>query len=320
LTRHVGAAREVLDALHDMGIGLVLDDFGTGHSSLSYLELFPIDCVKIDRPFVNADGSDSELMRCVVHMASSLGLETIAEKVETEAAVQALKRMGCKYGQGYLLAEPVESEELLSRLSGRVAMPATPDAATLVQPALPEPVTPDAPTLVLREQPGTVAPDETIEPPRASKPAALEAPTATEPARPPPAPDCPTLVVPRPPEQASPDSPTLVHPVSWKPLAADAPTLLQPVSWKPVAPDSPTLVLPARPGAVAPDEATSKRPRPPDPVAFVSPDATTFVEREDEAGDGDATSMLVEPTPEAFADDAPTRTRARRERFKRSGA
>jgi diguanylate cyclase (GGDEF)-like protein len=320
LTRHVGAAREVLDALHDMGIGLVLDDFGTGHSSLSYLELFPIDCVKIDRPFVNADGSDSELMRCVVHMASSLGLEAVAEKVETAAAVQALGRMGCKYGQGYLLGEPVEAEELLARLGGRVAMPATADAATLAQAGLREPVTPDAPALVLREQPGTGAADETIEQPRAAEPAALEAPTVIAAARAAPAADSPTLVVPRPPEHASPDAPTLVHPVSWKPVDADAPTLLQPASWKPVAPDSPTLVLRERPSAVAPDDATSERPRPPDAVAFVSPDATTFVERGDEADGGDETSMLVEPTPEAFADDAPTRTRARRGRFRRSGA
>ncbi|MEO8467018.1 MAG: EAL domain-containing protein [Gammaproteobacteria bacterium] len=140
LTPHVGAAREVLDALHDMGIGLVLDHFGTGYSSLSYLELFPIDCVKIDRPFVNAaDGSDSAVMRSVLYMTASLGLEAIAEKVETEAAVQALKRMGCKYGQGYLLGEPLDAEQLFARLAVRVPMPAALDPPTPVLPRRPEP-------------------------------------------------------------------------------------------------------------------------------------------------------------------------------------
>jgi len=220
LTRHVGAAREVLGALHDMGIRLVLDDFGTGHSSLSYLELFPIDCIKIDRPFVNpADGSDSAVMRSVVQMASSLGLEAVAEKVETEAAVQALKRMGCKYGQGYLLGEPVESEHLLARLTGRALMPASPEAATLVQPGLTEAAAPDAPTLVLREQGAAAAPDEpTVERPRESDP--VDTPAESE------------------------------------PVTLDTPTLAQPALSEPAAPDAPTLVLRGRPGAAPADQPT----------------------------------------------------------------
>ena len=306
LTRHVGAAREVLGALHDMGIGLILDDFGTGHSSLSYLELFPIDCVKIDRPFVNADGSDSELMRSVVHMASSLGLETVAEKVETAAAVQALKRMGCKLGQGYLLGQPVESEHLLARLEGRAVMPAPSDAATLV-PA---------------EQPGTAASDEpALEWLEAPDLAALEdatadavAPAAASPA---PAPDSPTLVLPKPPHDASPDAPTLVHPWSWKPVAADSPTLVQPASWKPIAPDaaappshdSPTLVLP--------------KPRAPDVAAPPSPDSPTLVQlaaadtptiEHPVVGAGDETSDGNQPAAEA----SPKQTRRGR-LIRRSG-
>jgi diguanylate cyclase (GGDEF)-like protein len=216
LTPHVGAAREVLDALHDMGIRLVLDDFGTGRSSLSYLELFPIDCVKIDRPFVNpADGSDSDVMRSVVHMASSLGLEAVAEKVETETALQALKRMGCQYGQGYLLGEPVEWEHLLARLTGRAPMAASPDAPTLVQPAaLSEPVAADDPTIVARERPGTATADEpTIERPGVWDPAAADAPTLNE-AGPAAVADAETRAAPSSPEGAAPDAPTVERPVA----------------------------------------------------------------------------------------------------------
>lgn len=208
LTPDVGAARERLDALHDMGIGLVLDDFGTGYSSLSYLEVFPIDCVKIDRPFVNAaDGSDSAVMRSVVQMVSSLGLEAVAEKVETETAVQALKRMGCKYGQGYLLGEPLEAEELFARLAGRSAMPAAPDAPTLVLPPLPEPRA-DAPTLVLAglaDPPVPATPG--VAPPAISGSVAQHAPT----------------VVPvRRPDAATAEEPTIAQPGASDPGATDA--------------------------------------------------------------------------------------------------
>ena len=191
LTPHVGAAREVLDALHGMGIGLVLDDFGTGYSSLSYLELFPIDCVKIDRPFVNAaDGSDSAVMRSVLHMASSLGLEAVAEKVETETAVQALKRMGCRYGQGYLLGEPLEAEQLSARLAGHAPMPAAPDTPT---PGPPEPFAAEAAPRVFPGSPQRAAPDA----PRVALPAAPE-PTAQIPqpdTSDPAAADDPTLIL-----------------------------------------------------------------------------------------------------------------------------
>ena len=244
LTLHVGAAREVLDALHDMGVGLILDDFGTGYSSLSYLELFPIDCVKIDRPFVNAaDGSDSDVMRSVVHMASSLGLEAIAEKVETEAAVQALKRMGCKYGQGYLLGQPVESEVLLARVAGR-PMPASPDAPTLAQLVLPDPAAPEVPTLVQRERPGTAAADEpTIARPGASVLAAS---------------DDPTVALAASSESAAQDDPTLVQAEWLGTAAADEPTVERPGVSDPAGSDGPTLnmAVPGAAGASDGDEAT----------------------------------------------------------------
>ena len=119
LIGNVGAVRETLDRLHGLGLQLMLDDFGTGYSSLSNLQLFPFDFVKIDRPFVNLMASDqvnTGMTAAMVQMASSLNLTAIAEIIETEAAVQALREMGCDYGQGYYFSEPLETEPALQRL------------------------------------------------------------------------------------------------------------------------------------------------------------------------------------------------------------
>ncbi len=119
LISNVGPARELLDRLHGMGISLMLDDFGTGYSSLSYLQLFPFDYLKIDRSFVTrigAGGAGSELLRAIVQLASSLGLQTVAEGIETQAVAQVLKEAGCAYGQGFLYSRPTEAEAVLQRL------------------------------------------------------------------------------------------------------------------------------------------------------------------------------------------------------------
>jgi diguanylate cyclase (GGDEF)-like protein len=113
------AARAVLDALHKLGVEMMLDDFGTGYSSLSYLQLFPFDYVKIDRPFVDRPGAErtnSAVAAAIVQMAAGLGLKSIAEIVETQAAAQDLERMGCDYAQGYYYSEPVDAEEALQIL------------------------------------------------------------------------------------------------------------------------------------------------------------------------------------------------------------
>jgi len=147
LLSNVGAAREVLHRLHEMGIQLMLDDFGTGYSSVNYLQLFPFDYVKIDRPFVHrmgTDGPNSGVMSAMVQIAASLGLKAIAEIIETQAAAFALQKMGCEYGQGYLFSAPVEAEEALQRIRGR-DWPAPPpegeggredDSPTLVLPVI----------------------------------------------------------------------------------------------------------------------------------------------------------------------------------------
>jgi len=114
LMNNPGAARDVLDGLQSLGVEMMLDDFGTGYSSLSYLQLFPFHYVKIDRPFVDRAGSEranSAIAAAIVQMTSSLGLKSIAEIVETEAAAHDLQRMGCDYAQGFFYCEPVEAEE-----------------------------------------------------------------------------------------------------------------------------------------------------------------------------------------------------------------
>ena len=103
-----------LRELSDMGIRLALDDFGTGYSSLSRLTTFPIHRVKIDRSFisnltVSPDGAP--LVEAILAMAKSLGLEVIAEGVETEAQLQFLCERGCDEVQGYLLSPPIPADE-----------------------------------------------------------------------------------------------------------------------------------------------------------------------------------------------------------------
>lgn len=106
--------REALERLRADGIRIALDDFGTGYSSLTYLRRLPIDCLKIDRSFVNdlgeADGS--QLVRGILALAHSLGLRVVAEGVETHAQLQFLSDSGCEEVQGFLLAKPMPAPML----------------------------------------------------------------------------------------------------------------------------------------------------------------------------------------------------------------
>jgi EAL domain-containing protein (putative c-di-GMP-specific phosphodiesterase class I) len=108
-------AKRVLQPLADMGVRLSIDDFGTGYSSLAYLRQLPISELKIDRSFVSAmttSENDAVIVRSTVEMAKNLGLETVAEGVETPEEEAALQRLGCDFLQGYLLSRPLPADEL----------------------------------------------------------------------------------------------------------------------------------------------------------------------------------------------------------------
>ena len=101
-------AMRCLDELHDMGVRLVLDDFGKGYSSLSYLRRLPIDEIKIDRSFIIglADGEDDTLVKCMIDLAHNLGMTVVAEGVENEAVFNQLAELDCDAAQGYFIAKP----------------------------------------------------------------------------------------------------------------------------------------------------------------------------------------------------------------------
>ncbi|NVO08206.1 MAG: EAL domain-containing protein, partial [Rhodoferax sp.] len=105
---------EQLLALGDAGIKVSLDDFGTGYSSLAYLQKFDIDFIKIDQSFVRhliPDSTDLALCRAIIVMAHALGMQVIAEGVETAQQRDLLTEAGCDYGQGYLFARPIDAQE-----------------------------------------------------------------------------------------------------------------------------------------------------------------------------------------------------------------
>jgi EAL domain-containing protein (putative c-di-GMP-specific phosphodiesterase class I) len=101
-----------LDRVKSAGVTVSLDDFGTGHSSLSHMRDFPVDLIKIDRSYIEQIAKDEEiaaLVAGVIHLSCSLGLEVVAEGVETSQQFDLLRSMGCHFAQGYLLGLPVQS-------------------------------------------------------------------------------------------------------------------------------------------------------------------------------------------------------------------
>jgi len=117
------AAVEMLQHIKSLGIQLAIDDFGTGYSSLSYLHRFPLDTLKIDRSFISDMGNDGEGMeiaRTILPMANNLRLDVVAEGVETIQQVALLKKLHCKYGQGFYFSRPLSAEGTAELLAGEL--------------------------------------------------------------------------------------------------------------------------------------------------------------------------------------------------------
>ena len=110
----LGEVLRKLHTLHQMGIKLAIDDFGTGYSSLSYLKQFPIYRLKIDQSFVRGLPEDNEggaIARAIISMGHSLGLNVLAEGIETAAQEDRLRSLSCDAGQGFLYARPLLPDE-----------------------------------------------------------------------------------------------------------------------------------------------------------------------------------------------------------------
>jgi Amt family ammonium transporter len=101
-----------------LGVGIAIDDFGTGYSSLSHLRRFPVDSLKIDRSFLVKHGESPEILRAILTLARGLGLEVIAEGVETDEQLSHLLALGCGLAQGYLFSRPVDGESARGLLTG----------------------------------------------------------------------------------------------------------------------------------------------------------------------------------------------------------
>jgi EAL domain-containing protein (putative c-di-GMP-specific phosphodiesterase class I) len=112
---NAASAMEMIDQLRELQVKVDIDDFGTGYSSLSYLQRFEIDDLKIDRSFVSSMGShrgeNVEIVRTIVTLAKHLGMNAVAEGVETPGQLALLRELGCHRVQGFLFAGPVEDAE-----------------------------------------------------------------------------------------------------------------------------------------------------------------------------------------------------------------
>jgi EAL domain-containing protein (putative c-di-GMP-specific phosphodiesterase class I) len=110
---HSERSLKVLSDLDQLGVNLSTDDFGTGYSSLSYLQRFPFERLKIDRSFINIMDKDEKsgaIVKTILMLGENLGIEVVAEGIETVSQLEKLRSLGCTIGQGFLFSRPIDRE------------------------------------------------------------------------------------------------------------------------------------------------------------------------------------------------------------------
>jgi EAL domain-containing protein (putative c-di-GMP-specific phosphodiesterase class I) len=112
-------AAQMLTRIRELGTGLSLDDFGTGHSSLAYLQRFPFDTIKIDQSFVRttARGTRPVILKSIIALAHDLGMDVVAEGAETDSDAVELYQLGCEYAQGFAFGEPMDADAAMRLLT-----------------------------------------------------------------------------------------------------------------------------------------------------------------------------------------------------------
>ncbi|HYJ87907.1 MAG TPA: EAL domain-containing protein [Pyrinomonadaceae bacterium] len=118
---NVETATRMLTELRELGVQLAMDDFGTGYSSLSNLHRFPINTLKIDRSFIThmvENNENAEIVRTISGLAHNLGMDVVAEGVETREQLEILRGLGCQFGQGYFFSKPIDSKGAEDFISG----------------------------------------------------------------------------------------------------------------------------------------------------------------------------------------------------------
>ena len=123
---------DVLEKLKTLGIGIAVDDFGTGYSNLAYLRRFPVDFLKVDKAFVDgleAKSADTAIVKAIVDLAAAMGMQPVAEGIETTEQANRLRALGCDLGQGYYFSEPVSAAEAGALLAASPSLHNQGDAA-----------------------------------------------------------------------------------------------------------------------------------------------------------------------------------------------
>ncbi len=118
--RNPNEVRKKLESLREIGLRFSIDDFGTGYSSLAQLGQFPVDILKIDRSFISAMGDPDggiDIVRTILELGKALGMEVIAEGVETECDQSTLQTLECPYAQGFLFSRPIPESDVRALLS-----------------------------------------------------------------------------------------------------------------------------------------------------------------------------------------------------------